>query len=71
MLKDLPAELIQCFENALDGAIQPQLSSTGLYRLYSSVYPLLAKFFTKEIPEKQIVADIFELLHEVIVLDNH
>lgn len=70
MLQQLSPELAVCLETAVQDAVQPRLSSAGLYRLYSCVYPLLARYFTDEITEREIIEDIFELLREEIILDN-
>ena len=70
MAAQLPEELLNCLEEASSDAVHPQLSSEGLYRLYSCVYPLLARCFSGELDEDEAVSLIIELLHEEIVLDN-
>ena len=70
MLEQLPEDLVQCLEKAAANAVHPQLSSEGLYRLYSCVYPLLARCFAGELSEDEVVSLVIELLHEEIVLDN-
>ena len=70
LLREMPAELVSTLEKAAENAVQPQLSSNGLYRLYSCVYPLLERYFSGEIREKQVIPRILELLREEIVLDD-
>ena len=70
MAAQLPEELVKCLEQASLNAVHPKLSSEGLYRLYSAVYPLLARCFSGELDEDETVSLIIELLHEEIVLDH-
>ena len=70
LLREMPADLTATLEKAAENAVQPQLSSGGLYRLYSGVYPLLERYFSGEIREKNVIPRILEMLHEEIVLDD-
>ncbi|MBR1952340.1 MAG: GntR family transcriptional regulator [Lentisphaeria bacterium] len=70
MTAQLPEELVKSLEEASLNAVHPRLSSEGLYRLYSAVYPLLSRCFSGELDEETTVQLIIELLHEEIVLDN-
>ena len=70
LLHTLPETLVKLLETALENAVHPQLSSAGLYRLYSCVYPLLAECFSGVLSAEETVRQIFELLHEEITLDD-
>ena len=70
MLKTLAPELLECIAQAAENAVLPRLSSSGLYRLYGCVYPVLARCFSGEINEDSAVDAVMEALHEQIVLDN-
>lgn len=66
----LPSSVKQFLENEAENAVAPTLSSRGMFNLYSSIFPLLERYFSNLAEEDETIDQILEFLNEQMILDS-
>lgn len=70
LLSTFPADFTGLLLKAGENAVQPEMSSPALFRFYSSVYPLLKRYFDGDLPENSLLDELLERLGENLLLDT-
>ncbi len=60
----------QLLESEAENAVAPMFSSRGMFNLYSSIFPLLERYFSNPAEEDETIDQIQEFLREQRILDS-
>lgn len=66
----LPSSMKEFLEKEAENAVAPTLSSRGMFNLYSSIFPLLERYFSNLAEEDETIDQILEFLNEQMILDS-